>query len=92
MEERDIDKASAESGGCSDFFCEACKTNGHKNVSTNYCRECKEYLCDKCTKQHKMMKRTKEHIPVAADEKLNTGINRCVRSTDEDVRPKDTKK
>lgn len=94
MEEEEKDIASAGSESCSVVFCEACKQNGRKNVPTNYCRECKEYLCDKCTKQHKKMKRTETHIPVAADDKLKIDNNQCDRSTNNNARPNvtDTKK
>ncbi|XP_062589329.1 E3 ubiquitin-protein ligase TRIM33-like [Saccostrea cucullata] len=42
-------------------FCDTCKRDEEESEASRYCYECKERLCDMCTKYHRRISLTKDH-------------------------------
>lgn len=48
----------------SDFpQCDPCKEGNEESPATHHCRECDEYLCNRCLQTHKRITATRDHRP-----------------------------
>lgn len=65
--------------------CEPCNANDEKTAATRYCQECKEHLCDDCTKSHGRSKVTKMHKPITVAEQRLLLIKNCQQCSSDDV-------
>ncbi|KAK3576438.1 hypothetical protein CHS0354_025200 [Potamilus streckersoni] len=43
-------------------FCDPCKESDRSKVALHFCQNCTEALCDDCSRCHKSMKATKDHV------------------------------
>lgn len=51
--------------------CEPCSFGNKSTKSTQFCRDCKEYLCEHCTTSHRSHKQNKNHTTIQINEALN---------------------
>ncbi|XP_052790303.1 uncharacterized protein LOC128224495 [Mya arenaria] len=49
------------------IYCNPCKEGNIDKTAQLFCPICDEYLCDDCVETHKMMKKTKTHVPIAKE-------------------------
>ncbi|XP_052790300.1 uncharacterized protein LOC128224492 isoform X1 [Mya arenaria] len=49
------------------IYCDPCKEGNIDKTAQLFCPICDEYLCDDCVETHKMMKKTKTHVPIAKE-------------------------
>lgn len=43
------------------YDCDHCKSQGRKREAEFYCKQCLEFLCTRCTEQHKRFKMSRDH-------------------------------
>lgn len=60
-------------------ICDICLNLNRNEIATSFCQECKELLCDHCSKRHRTAKITKSHILTSSEylEYTTTNCNIC---------------
>ncbi|WAR30940.1 hypothetical protein MAR_033482 [Mya arenaria] len=58
-------------------FCEPCKESKRDVKASRFCKECDEYLCEKCTGNHKKQKMNKGHDTIDVVETLKGDTIYC---------------
>lgn len=51
-------------------LCDPCKDGGSEKPAKHYCSECKEFICNECVKSHKILRVTRDHKIVSAEDHI----------------------
>lgn len=56
------------------YLCDECRTSSTEELATSRCKECDEFLCEKCTDAHQRTKLTRRHQLVSSEKLKNSTL------------------